>query len=46
MYFNSIFENQAINNKGAALPNKYRDDVDANQNRLAAFTTNLTALTG
>jgi hypothetical protein len=30
MYFNSIFENQAISNKGAPLPNKYREDVDAN----------------
>ena len=46
MYFNSIFENQAINNKGAALPDKYREHVDVNGNRLAAFTQNLTALTG
>lgn len=38
MYFNSIFENQAINNKGVALPDKYREHVDANSNRLAAFT--------
>ena len=46
MYFNSIFENQAINNKGDALPDKYREHVDANANRLAAFTQNLTALSG